>query len=271
MKLMRKRKLYRLNEIHAMAQAFGQPLKKKAYVKFALIPFLCFGGFSYLLFHYWWMALIGGLIGSLYGWFFLMQKQVKNDYEKAALEERNRFLNNITQMLTNENMTLLEAFSTCTGYAEGELKKKLIDLRAVLVDGTEKEVIEAFRVLRDFYKSDVQFDQFLEQLGIMFVEGHTSIDSLRDSKNFHNQILVKQEKFIQMKKARRRDFNTMIFYSVAFIGALMFSFTIPKFINIYAHTMVGMITSSLYLLIIFGLYHSFNKKFFDDSITEVKI
>ncbi|MFB8733954.1 hypothetical protein ACEQPO_08420 [Bacillus sp. SL00103] len=108
-----------------------------------------------------------------------------------------------------------------------------------MVDGTEKEVIEAFRVLRDFYKSDVQFDQFMEQLAIDGVNRrHTSIDSLRDTKNFHNQILVKQENLFKMKKARRRDFNTMIFYSVAFIGALMFSFTIPKIHQHLRDTMV---------------------------------
>ncbi|MFB8733953.1 hypothetical protein ACEQPO_08415 [Bacillus sp. SL00103] len=64
----------------------------------------------------------GGVIGSLYGWFFLMEDNSKNDYERATLEERHRFLNNMTQMLTNENMTLLETFSTCSGY-EGELKE----------------------------------------------------------------------------------------------------------------------------------------------------
>ncbi|MES9677433.1 hypothetical protein, partial [Bacillus safensis] len=267
MKPFRKKKLYRLDEIHAMSQAFGRPMKGKAYVKFALIPFLCFGGFSYLLFHYWWVALICGIIGGLYGWFFLLQKQVKNDYEKAALDERNRFLNNITQMLTNDNMTLIKAFSISSSYAEGELRKKLIDLQTVLVDGSETEIIEAFRELRDFYKSDVQFDQYLEQLAIMFVEGRTPIKSLKDTKDHHNQILIKQDKFIQLKKARRRDFNTMLLYSVGFIGALILSFTLEKFITIYAHSIVGMITSSLYLLIIFGFYHSFNKKYYDDSIT----
>ncbi|CUB23997.1 hypothetical protein BN2127_JRS3_03675 [Bacillus safensis] len=271
MKPFRKKKLYRLDEIHAMSQAFGRPMKGMAYAKFALIPFLCFGGFSYLFFHYWWVALICGFIGSLYGWFFLLQKQVKNDYEKDALYERNRFLNNMTQMLTNENMTLIKAFSISSDYAEGELKKKLIDLQNILIDGSDKEVIESFRKLRDFYKSDVQFDQYLEQLAIMFVEGRTPIKSLKDTKDHHNQILIKQDKFIQLKKARKRDFNTMIFYSVGFIAALMFSFTLQKFIDIYAHTPFGMITSSLYLLIIFGIYHSFNKRFFDDSITEVKI
>ncbi|WP_411053186.1 hypothetical protein, partial [Tritonibacter sp. SIMBA_163] len=69
-------------------------------------------------------------------------------------------------MLTNENMTLIEAFFISSGYAEGELKQKLIDLQTVLVDGSETEIIEAFRELRDFYKSDVQFDQYLEQLAI---------------------------------------------------------------------------------------------------------
>ncbi|MGG0001074.1 hypothetical protein NSQ10_03310 [Bacillus sp. FSL R5-0432] len=267
----RKKKLYSLEEIRAMSKAFGQPLQKREYAKFILTPFICFAGFAYLLFHYWWMALICGLIGGSYGWFYQLRRKVKNDYEKEAFQERNNFLNNMTQLLTNDDMPLVEAFSTCTKYAEGELKRKLIDLEIALVDSDEKEVVEAFKSLRRAYKNDVQFDQYIEQLGIMFVEGRTSILTLKDTKDYHNKVLLKQQRFIEDKQQHKKDFRTMILYSIGFIVGIMLSFTLKKYVDIYAHALVGMIANTVYLSIIFYVYHQFNQRYFDDAVTEVRI
>lgn len=268
---MAKKKKYTLDEVNALRVAYGDPLQKRELFTTLLIPFLVTAIFTFTLFYYWWLALSAGLVAMIYAYRVMLPQNEKRAYEVNAFRERNNFVNNITQMLTNQERTVLDALKTVSERAKGEFKEDLLLLQASLVDANPKEQQDAFQVLSEKYKSDVIFDLFVEQLATASIEGRFSMETLKDIKSYHNQVKKRQDDFMAKKQKEAYNFKFIMTTGLVLIMAITFSFGWDQFVNVYARNPVGWGTSTLYLLIVGSFYLSFRNKLVDDNIMEVKV
>lgn len=268
---MAKKKKYTLDEVNALRIAYGDPLERRELLSSLLIPFSVGAVFTFALFYYWWLALIAGIVAMIYAYKVMMPQNAKRAYEVNAFRERNNFVNNITQMLTNQERTVLDAIKTVNERANGEFKEDLLVLQASLVDANSKEQQGAFQIFSDKYKDDVIFDLFVEQLATASIEGRFSVETLKDIKTYHNQVKKRQDDFMAKKQKETYNFKFIVTIGLVLIMAITFSFGWDKFVNVYARNPIGWITSAIYLFILSGYFLAFRNKLIDDNIMEVKI
>lgn len=81
----RKKKFVNADEINAIKVAYGKPLERKRLSKVWIVPGLIVGGFSFILLYYWWVSLIIGVLGVLYGLKVLMPKIFKESMKGSHL------------------------------------------------------------------------------------------------------------------------------------------------------------------------------------------
>lgn len=266
----RKKRFVNADEINAIKVAYGKPLERKDYLRYGLFPGLIVGGFSFILLYYWWVSLIIGILGVLYGLKVLMPKNIQRVYERISFNERNKFVNNMTQILTNDSNTLLTALGRASDRSEGELKQDLKVLQARLMGADHEQVLNAFKELSNKYRDDIIFVQYLEQIETAALEGRTNVDTLKDIKSYHNEMKEKKEDYQRKKDGHLKDMKMLCGLVVFFIIIIAFSFSFDTFIDAFARHPIGWITSTIYMLLMFLFFKSFATYYFDDSILEVK-
>ncbi|MFF2884762.1 hypothetical protein [Bacillus toyonensis] len=266
----RKKKFVNADEINAIKVAYGKPLERKDYLRYGLIPGLIAGGFSFILLYYWWVSLIIGFIGVLYGLKVLMPKNIQRVYERLAFNERNKFVNNMTQILTNDSNTLLIALGRASNRAGGELKKDLKVLHAKLVGADHEQVLHAFKELSNKYRDDIIFVQYIEQIETAALEGRTNVDTLKDIKSYHNEMKEKKEDYQRQKDGHLKDLKMLCGLVVFFIIVIAISFSFDTFLQAFARHPIGWGTAAIYMLLMAFFSKSFATYYFDDSILEVK-
>lgn len=267
----KKKKVLSIDELNAYRIAYGKPIQKKELFLSLGVPFVVGFFYIFILFYYWWLALIAGFVAMGYSYAFIIPQEVKRVYEENAFREKNNFVNNMTQILTNNNRTVLQALKIVTDRSSGEFKEDLLKLQANIVDATNQDIQDSFQCLSEKYKSDVIFSLYVEQLTTLVLEGRNNIQTLKDIKTYHNEIKKRQEKFFNQKVQKKRDFKFMCKVGVLIIFTLSISFGFEMFIEIYAHHPIGWVSSLGYLLLLAKNYHIFLKRMGDDSIMEVTI
>ena len=265
----KKKGVFNVDELQADAVAYGKPLGKRDYFGLIIAPAFFLSLFSFLLVYYWWVSLIVFLIGGIYGYSVIMPKTVKRNYEVRALQERNKFINNMTQVLTDEDKTLVKALSQAKSRCAGELRNDINVLEATLMSSDIDSVKEAFYDLNSKYKEDIVFSQYIEQLETAVLEGKTNIDTFKDIKTYHNDLVRKTKEYHMIKNGHKKDMTQMLIIIVCFILAITFSFSFTTYYEAFARGLVGWITSLLFFTIISLFLNNFVKLYFDDSITEV--
>lgn len=268
---MPKRKTFTLDELNAYRTAYGKPIERMELLASLLKPFAVAFLFTYALFYYWWIGLIAGVIAMVYGYRILIPVSVKRVYEANAFKQRNNFINNLTQILTNSDRTMLNALEVVTERASGEFQKDLYELQTNLQSANNEEIKKAFQTFAEKYKDDVIFELYVEQLTTATIEGRTNIETLKDIKSYHNQLKQKQDQFFNKKKQHSYAFKFICTIAFVLILAITFSFGWTQFVDTFAHKFVGWIFSTTYLIIMALMYHSYVKRLADDKVMEVKL
>ena len=266
-----KGKILNIDELNAYRIAYGNPIQRKELIISLMVPFLISFFYTFILFYYWWLSLIVGIAAMIYARVYTMPYREKRIYEENSFRERNNFVNNMTQILTNEERTILQSLKTVGDRANGEFREDIEKLQAKIVGATNEEVQGAFQELIDKYQKDVIFTLYLEQIITIIVEGKINIETLKDIKSYYNEIKKKQDKFFIEKQQRQKDFKQMIKLGILFIFILKMSFGWRQFIDVYAHHPIGWVASFLYLIILMSSFYSFLKRMGDDSIMEVQV
>jgi hypothetical protein len=269
--LLKKSKILSIDELNAYRIAYGKPIEKKELFLSLGVPFVVAFLYIFILFYCWWLSLIAGIIAMGYAYAFIVPQQVKRVYENNAFREKNNFVNNMTQILTNNDKTVLQALKTVSDRSNGEFKEDLLKLQAKIVDGSNQDIQDSFQWLANKYESDVIFSLYVEQLTTLVIEGRNNIETLKDIKTYHNEIKKRQEKFFIQKQQKERDFKFMCKVGVLFIATITVSFGFKQFIEVYAHNPIGWVSSLVYLIMLAKTYHTFLQRMGDDSIMEVKI
>ena len=264
-----RKKIVDIQELNAYQVAYGKALDYKDYRNYIGVPSLFMTIFSFSICYYWWVALIAGLIGAWYGLKVILPKNVKRTYELKSLKERNRLINNLTQILTDESKTTLKAIKLAKERTRGELRDD-IELLEVQLQGADKFQIEAaIQELSLKYEKDVVFSQYLEQIETAIFEGRNNIDTLKQLKTYHNDILKKTDLFLKIKEGHFRDLKQMLMIMAVFIGAISFSFGFDIYYEAFARSIIGWISGGIYVGIVMFLLRSFFVSYFDDQIMTV--
>ncbi|HAR1504968.1 TPA: hypothetical protein IZ362_001980 [Enterococcus faecium] len=269
---MTKRKgLMDVSELNAYQVAYGKPLDYRDYFNYVGLPCLFMGGFSFVLCYYWWIALICGVIGGVYGFKVIMPKSIKRSYELKSLQERNKFINNMTQILTDDSKTVTRALSIAKQRTKGELREDIQILESRLQGADKFQIAEAFREINNKYYSDVVFTQYFEQLETAIYEGRNNSDTMKQIKSYHNDVKRKTEGFMKIKDGYLQDMKQMMFIVAVFIGAITFAFGFSTFYEGFARSPIGWVFGSIYFLIMVSFMKSFFKHYFDDEIMSLGV
>lgn len=263
----KKRKKVDVTELMAYREAYGGQLTWVDYLKLVLGPGLAFAVLATAVLYTPIVSIIFFAIGIMYGYTFLMPNVIRKEYESESFSERNKFINNMTQIMTDDNKTVPMALATAKVRARGEFKDDLARLEARLFGADVPTIQDAFDEISEKYEDDPIFSQYVEQIETAAIEGNSNIDTLKDIKGYHNQMKAKQEEYEAQKQSHLGDMKSMIFTVAMFIGALTFSFGFDTYINAFAHAWAGRITGGLYLIIMLMFLRQFSGFLFDDSIT----
>lgn len=267
----KKKNIINVDELNAYKAAYGKPLRSKDYIYYIGMPALVFAGFSFLLLYYWWISLIAGVLGAIYGAKVFLPKSIAKNYKEQSFSQRNKFVNNMTQILTDENKTVTRALATANSRAEGEFQEDITILQARLVGADNTQIKNGFKNLSEKYQEDIIFCQYIEQLETAMLEGRANIDTLKDIKSYHNDMKKKQIEYESKKQGHLSDMKMLCGVVVVFILAVSFSFGFKTYVQHFAHHPTGWITCGIYIVLMAQFFRKFSIYLFDDSVLEVEM
>jgi hypothetical protein len=267
----RKKNYMSAEEINAYRCAYGKPLGKKDYVVMVGLPSVALGGILFFLTYRWYLLIIGFIIGAIYGRKVIMPQSAQRNYEVCAMNERNKLVKVITQSCTNPNMIPSQVLSRSLVRISGEIKEEFEILETNVALGRMDLIPVLFKQIREKYREDIVFCQFLEQLETRFMKGNPNIKAIKEMEMYHSQMLETRDKFQAAKNGHLHDLKALGGIMLFLMGALEFAFSFQKFYDAYASTFIGLITTFVYVGVLCFFFTNFITLFFDDSITELKI
>lgn len=267
------KRIMTIDEMNAYRTAYGNPLMKKEIFTALVVPMILCFAVVMVLFYYWWLALAAGIVGLFYGYSVLLKNSVERVYHQQARIQRNRFINNMTQLLTNSNETVVSALTWCAQpiVSEGEFKKDVETLLVELMDATPKEVKAALEKMARKYEHDFVFSLYIDNLITASLEGRTDLKKLKDLKTWHNDVMEQTSIFMNNKMGAVKNYKTTTVYTLAIIGVLHFALGFDAYLEYYAHHPIGWVASAVLVIGSAIHFHSFQKKLVDDEVMEVAV
>lgn len=266
----RKKGIFSVDEMRAYRAAYGRKLGARDAFFFIGLPGLLYAAFSFLVLYNGWVSGVLAILGSLYGWRSLMPRAIRKQYEASAFKERNRFLNNVTQVLTDPGQTVIMAIKKVTSRSEGEFRRDLQKFNAMLMGADNIRIRNAVVWFSDRYDDDVIFTQYLEQLETAMLEGKTNVDTLKDIKTYHNQISEKQIDYEKKKNGHLMDMKVLAMVIGILIVAMATSFGFDTYLRAFARSIVGYISGGIYFFVMTMFARKFVNYLFDDSVMEIR-
>lgn len=264
-----RQRTWTIDKVNAWKKAYGRTAQNREVLWAVLKPGLILGGLSFLLYDYGWLSVCFGLIGGVYGYRVLLPLSARRAYDTRALNERKKFINMMTQLLLNEKRTVLDALRLTAGRLSGELKTDVYQLVTHLYGTTDPEKRTAFLAFETKYQRDIWFAQYVRQLMRASIEGRMDERAFTDLTHFHNDTCAARVQFLQDKQTKASEFVILAF---ATFGLLLFSaasFGWSTYVQATAHTPLGWIGDSAYLLALAFLFQLWLKRTSDDDNTEV--
>ena len=268
---MARRSSYTLEEYSALKTAYGKPYSPKDLAITLLKPFLYIGIYTYLLYFYWWLSIIFGVVAALYQFRRVNILNARREYQASAFKERNRFINNLTQILTNPTRSTIDGLSEVRDRTKGEFKSDLTELLTRLRGASPSKVSEAFEKFASKYETDVIFLQYIDQLETAIIDGRTNIEMIKDIRELHNTVKEKRDFFLQRKEKRKKEFMNITNILLICVCAISFTNGIPTWKETFAHTPFGWIANTLFLFFIFLIFRGHLKRQEDDDVMEVSM
>lgn len=260
------------DQLCAYRMAYQKPLKNKELLLYIGIPALLLGGLLYYLTYTFFIALIGWILGFIFGWRFLLPKVIYRSYVILSFNERNRMLNLMTQQMSDQSKTPREILERVTNRLNGELYQDFMPIVIKIATGMASfEIKELFNQIRVKYYQDIIFVQYMEQLETNFLNGFDNLNALKDMTIYHNQLRTKRDLFLKSKTEYFKDCQLLILIFFVLITAIEFGFGHQRFVTTFSNTLIGKIDSIIYVSLFSIIMYHFTQLFFDDSITEVNI
>lgn len=269
---MKKKQRLGIDELNAYKMAYGRPIAKEDYAVNVVLP-ACFGGaLVFLLLNTWWLACLVGVVYAIYGYRVLLPQNIQRFYLHKAFDQRNRFMNNLTQLLADPSLSWFVALQRASERCEGEFRADLEQLLVHVQEASTYELGAFFRAFSDKYAKDVVFTLFVEQLETIALEGRTNIDMIRDIKTYHNQLRERTKHFVARKKRVIDQLKLYLLMSGGIVGLFhVFPLGFANYLHSFAYTPIGWVTSGLYMGALTWALHKSCVYFYDDEVMEVTL
>lgn len=165
-----------------------------------------------------WREVIFFFIGLACGWYYVLPKQIKMEYNMSALHERNAAVNILTQSFADTSVLPIVGLQAARDNTHGKLRDDFRLLTStVSKHESNNDILKAFQDLRHEYADDVQFDLFMEQVATYIIQGDISQKTFSNIMHQHNDILESTTSF-QQRKAMRRNKITQLMYMTFGVG-----------------------------------------------------
>jgi len=236
-----------------------------AYAKKAMIPNMIKSVVSL------WREAIFFLIGFAYGWFYVLPRQIKLEYNMSALTERNAAINLLTQAFADTTQPPVFALQVARDNTHGKLKDDF-RLLASIVSKRESDqaILDGFRNMRHEYADDVQFDLFMEQVTTYIIKGDISQKTFNNIMRQHNSIMAATTTFQQHKQSRVGKLTQLMYMSFGvglFVAFVVMSILGPAmFVDKVWGSMVGIGGAFVIAGGTLLIYSMMMKTFFDNDL-----
>lgn len=265
---MAKKKRMGIKEMNAKEELYGRRMTAGKALRVILIYDAVVLAFMFLLFDSWWAMFIGAILGAWYVYLAILPKQTQSRYEERGLDQRNRFINLVTQMLATKGTLVINTLKAAIDKVDGEFAADIRQLTAILMSSDDKaEKHAAWQKLGDKYADDVYFSLFIEALETAYNETDYNIQTFTVFKDSHNAMRLKQKDFVRAKKTVQQKMMVMLGLAFILIGVLAMSRGWANYVTLYAHNIVGNGFSVVFLAVLGFIMHRFFIKFYDNSVT----
>lgn len=258
-----------VDQLNAYKVAYGNPLDARDYTKYIGLPAICFGLLATVLLYTWWISLLSVVIGAFYGAKVFMPLTLKNRYEHSAFVERNKFVNNMTQRMTDDQVTVKVALKSATNLAKGDLHEDLMKFRARIEDANNIEKQKACQWLINQYKKDIVFELYIDQIETALIEGKQNIEAFKDTTGYHELVKKKKAIFEQKKAFFLKGMKKVVVVMFFFLLILNNFMGFQEYITHFTKHPIG-IGASVICLVWMGINtRDFFNRYFDDEVMEV--
>lgn len=256
-----------IHDLNSIQTAYFKKLSFGDYIKLLGTPALVFAFMGHFLFYYYQATIFFAALGLGYGLLKNLPNTVKKNYFNRSYIERNRFLNNFTQLIVNENMPLLDIIEKIIPRLDGELYNDMTVLLARITTADSKMATKAFKDLTDKYSDDIVFCQYFEQIETVFIEGYRNVETFKELKMQHNVFLDKLKDFQKDKEEYGSNFVGTAMLVVIVLAVMIFGIGFEIYKDAFAHHPIGIMCNLLYLVILYVLYSKSMNYMYDDSIS----
>lgn len=266
------KKRYSIDELRAFKLAYGRPIQGEDYVVNIVLPAVLGGAMAHLLLHYILVTILMTIFGAVYGYFVLFPANIKRFYDRNSFDQRNKFINNITQVMSAPSITVYVVLNDMIDLYSGEFRDRLIVLVSQLSDASTDEYHEYFQEFASYYDKDVIFTQYIDILETSAVEGTNNLESLKKTTTFHNDIKIFRNMLVENKNKALGFAKSGHFLIVLLIIACHFRIepiTFENYLKYFSHHPIGWGVSIFYFIgVLYAMTH-FMKIYFDDDVLEV--
>lgn len=159
-----------------------------------------------------WREAVFFLIGLLYGWLYVLPRQIKLEYNMNALTQRNSAINLLTQAFADTTQPPVFALQVARDNTKGKLKDDFRLLSSVVAKReSDESIMNAIRDLRHEYADDMVFDLYMEQVATYLIKGDISQETFNNLMRQHNAILGETQIFQQHKTARVKKLTGLMY------------------------------------------------------------
>lgn len=212
-------------------------------------------------------GLLLGLVGFLFGRYKLYPKVVERGYRSRQYDEKNRFINGLTQLLTSESRSVYDCLVTTQKRAGGQFGKDLERFTYALRDADVDKTVIVFNEFTSRYRDDLIFVQFMDQIRITYTEGRNNLVTIQQLKDWHGQVKTKQFEFLAAKNRVVSNYKRN--YILVF-GVILFLHTVPMPWLMYAatfgNTNVGIVMAVVYVAVNYIIIKRLVDTYFDDNV-----
>lgn len=274
---------YNLNELKALSSAFGKNDSQVKFKTFIFIPATMSMGIFYIYltpiipfksvedFFLVFMGFVFGAIGAFFGWKNILPQIVEREYQKKQFVEKNRFVNTLTQLMSDGQRSVWLCLKSVASRVDGQFKEDLDILIARLRNADENEVRSSFSAFISRYEDDVFFSQFVDELCSSILEGRGNLKTLQELKDSYNVIKIKQEEFFSQKQALIQ--SAFVAFSII-TGIVIALHVLPSigsaYPAIFSHSIVGWVDFVIYYVAMLWVFNRLVVGYFDDNVLQMK-
>lgn len=265
-----RKKRYTIKELDAIEELYGSHFTKATLARNFLTYSIATIAFSYVLYASIPIVIIYVILSCLYVYYKIIPNNIRMNYEMKAHAERNRSINIITQSLSSGHTSIKNAISMAIKNSNGEFRKDLKLLYAkILSDTTFEAIHEAFTTLKNKYPDDIYFGLFLEQLEVGLNKSHPDLRTLIIVRKSHNYEYNRIKAFRLAKRQAMHDMVKMLGLTFVVCCTVAYMFGYQKFLTMYAHNLIGMAISTLFMFVLFMIINKFMNMYQDTAINSI--